>query len=68
MDPTKLPQAPVETADTLRAKAKTYMMQAGIHGLIADRIVEYILAAAVLEMSNLLREAIAEAVKEDHHG
>lgn len=54
----QVPRAPVETANTLRSKAKSYMIQSGVHGLMADRIVECIVAAAVCEaLEQIKRDA-----------
>lgn len=54
----QFPRAPVETANTLRSKAKSYMIQSGVHGLMADRIVECIVAAAVCEaLDQIKRDA-----------
>lgn len=59
----RVPPAPIETADTLRTKAKKYMMETGMHGLYADRIVECIIAAAIMEMSGLMKQIMAEAAE-----
>lgn len=64
----QVPRVPVETADTLRSKAKQYLMEAGIHGLLANRIVECIIGAAVLEVSDLMRDVMRDAMKEAGRG